>query len=120
MGLANKEADKTLKEKHTANVADAIKNFQRKEQIQLGQLDGVDITPFDFEFPEEALTQAKDYLSDRTALEEKIINKQGEINIPAATNLPGTPVGLEPPPNGGGVLPNLASKNSVVRCCPVR
>lgn len=79
--LEYRDAEKIKLEQHTSNVEDAIKKFQRKEQLLMGQIDGQDIAPIDFEFPEKALTSAKEILSDRAKFEQNLLTNDGSVNL---------------------------------------
>lgn len=82
----NKEAEqldgeKALKEQHASNVEDALKNFQRKQQISLGKIDDQDIDPFDYEIPEAVITQSADFLKDADKLDQTLFKKDGSVNL---------------------------------------
>jgi hypothetical protein len=79
--LQDLDAEKVKMELHTSKVEDAIKNFQRKQTLQLGKVDDQEIAPVDYDVPDEVLTEVKEILSDRAALESKLYNKEGDLNL---------------------------------------
>lgn len=80
--LVDQDAEKELTEKHAANVANAVAKYQRKQQLKLGQRNGVDLSPVDFDVPDEALTLAKEYIgTDPKQLHKKLFTESGEVNI---------------------------------------
>jgi hypothetical protein len=79
--LAERDAEKNKVEKHTSKVEDAIKKYQRKDTLALGQIDGQDIAPIDFEYSDTALTSAKELLSDAAKLDQNLFTNDGGVNI---------------------------------------
>lgn len=81
--LAEKDAETVFMGKHTSTVEDAIKKFQRKQTFELGKnVDEKDIPPIDdFEVSETALASAKEVLSDYTGFKNKLLTKEGHVNL---------------------------------------
>lgn len=80
--LADQDAEKQKVEQHASTVEAAIKNFQRKEKLELGQIaEGQDIAPIDFEYSDTALTSAKELLYDAAKLDQNLFTKDGGVNI---------------------------------------
>lgn len=79
--VAEDDAEKTKMEQHSSKVEDAIKNYQRKETLNLGQLDGVDLPPIDFEVSDAALTEASAILKDPAKLQQHLYTKDGDLNL---------------------------------------
>lgn len=80
--LAEQDAEKTKMEQHTSKVEDAIKNYQRKEQLVLGQIiEGQDIAPIDFEYSDTALNSAKELLIDAAKLDQNLFTNDGGVNL---------------------------------------
>lgn len=75
------DAEKIKMEQHSSKVEDAIKKFQRKEVLKLGELDGVEIPSIDFEYSDTALNSAKELLRDGAKFDEQLFNNEGELNI---------------------------------------
>lgn len=76
-----KDAEKKQMELHSSKVEDAIKNYQRKQTLELGKVDDTDIPPIEDEVPEEALQQVKEIIKDRLKLEKQLFTEDGGINI---------------------------------------
>lgn len=75
------DEEKTKMEQHASNVEAAIKDFQRKQSLNLGQLDGQDIAPVDYEIPEEVISKTADLLKDASKLDQQFFNKDGSVNL---------------------------------------
>lgn len=75
------DAEKKRMEQHTSNVEDAIKSYQRKQTLELGKVDDIEIPPIDLEVPESALDEVKELLKDPEKLENLLYNKDGNINL---------------------------------------
>lgn len=74
------DADTARKQQYASNVEAAFTSYQRKQEIDLGKVDDVQIPPVEFEIPETVLTEAKTFL---TSLESQILNKDGTWNLEA-------------------------------------
>jgi len=79
--VQDSDAEKKRMEQHTSNVEDAIKNYQRKQTLELGKVDDTDIPPIEHEVPEDALTEVKELLKDPVKFEQLLFNKEGDVNL---------------------------------------
>lgn len=80
--LAEQDAEKQKMEQHSSKVEDAIKKYQRKETLVLGQIvEGQDIPPIDFEYSETALQSAKEILIDAVKFEKQFFTNDGGVNL---------------------------------------
>lgn len=75
------DAEKKRMELHTSNVEAAIKNYQRKQTLELGKVDDTDIPSIEHEVPEAALEEVKNLLKDPVALEKQLYTKDGDVNL---------------------------------------
>lgn len=79
--LQEQETEKQKMEQHTAKAVDAIKNFQRKQTLQLGERDGVQLSPVDFDVQEETLNEVLDIIKDPVKFEQLLYTKEGDLNL---------------------------------------
>lgn len=79
--LDEKDADAKKLEQHTSKVEDAIKKYERKTKLEIGQADDQKIDPIDFEYSDTALTSAKALLSNRSEFEKQLLTKDGHVNL---------------------------------------
>lgn len=79
--VKEKDAEAKSMEIHTSNVEDAIKKFERKMKLELGQVKDQNVDPIDFEVPDSAITSTKELLSNRSDFEKKLLTKDGHINL---------------------------------------
>lgn len=75
------DVEKKKMEQHASNVEAAIKNFQRKQTLELGKVDDTDIAPIEHEVPEAALEEVKNILKDPVAFEKQLYTKDGDVNL---------------------------------------
>lgn len=81
------DAEKKRMELHSSKVEDAIKNYQRKQTLELGKVDDADqadstvIPPFEDEVPETALAEVKEILKDPEKFEKQLFTKDGDVNL---------------------------------------
>jgi hypothetical protein len=75
------DAESKRMEQHTSKVEDAIKNYQRKQTLELGKVDDTDIPPIEDEIPEETLNEVKEILKDPVKFEQQLFTKDGDVNI---------------------------------------
>lgn len=75
------DAEKKRMEQHTSKVEDAIKNYQRKQTLELGKVDDTDIPPIEDEIPETAFAEVKDILKDPVKFEQLLFTKEGDVNL---------------------------------------
>lgn len=79
--LQEQETEKQKMEQHTAKAVDAIKNFQRKQTLQLGERDGVQLAPVDFDVQDEVLNEVLDLIKDPVKFEQNLYTKEGDLNL---------------------------------------
>lgn len=79
--LQEQEVEKVKMEQHTAKAVDAIKNFQRKQTLQLGERDGVQLTPVEYDVQDEVLNEVLDIIKDPVKFEQHLYTKEGDLNL---------------------------------------
>lgn len=79
--LQDTEAESLRKEQHTTKAVDAIKNFQRKQALQLGEYDGNPLAPVEYEVPDTVLNKVLDIVKDPVKLEQHLYTKEGDLNL---------------------------------------
>lgn len=68
-------------EQHTAKAVDAIKNFQRKQTLQLGEREGVQLSPVEYDVQEETLNEVLEMVKDPVKFEQLLYTKEGDLNL---------------------------------------
>lgn len=81
--LQQADEEKAKIEQHASNVEAALKAFNRKQTLNLGQLNGEEIAPIEYEMPEEVLSKTADVLKDAVKFDNTFFNKDGSVNIEA-------------------------------------
>jgi hypothetical protein len=79
--LQELDAEKVKMEQHTAKAVDAIKNYQRKQTLQLGERDGVQLSPVEFDVQDEVLNEVLEIVKDPVKLEQHLYTKEGDLNL---------------------------------------
>lgn len=79
--LQEQETEKQKMEQHTAKAVDAIKNFQRKQTLVLGERDGVQLSPVEYDVQDEVLTEVLDIIKDPVKFEQNLYTKDGDLNF---------------------------------------
>lgn len=81
--LQELETEKKKMEQHSAKAVEAIKNFQRKQTITLGERDGAELTPIEFDLAqhEEVLNEVLEIVKDPVKLEKHLYTKEGDLNL---------------------------------------
>lgn len=79
--IADKDADIALVEQHASNVEAAIKKYERKQTIDMGQVEDQKIDPIGFEVPESAITSAKEIIGDLPTLKKNLLTETGHVNL---------------------------------------
>lgn len=79
--LADEDADASLVEQHASNVEAAIKKYERKQTIEMGQVEDQKIDPIGFEVPESAITSAKEIIGDLPTLKKNLLTETGHVNL---------------------------------------
>lgn len=79
--IADRDADTALVEQHASNVEAAIKKYERKQTIEMGQVEDQKIDPIGFEVPEAAMTSAKEIIGDLPKLKKQLLTESGHVNL---------------------------------------
>jgi hypothetical protein len=79
--LQEQETEKQKMEQHTAKAVDAIKNFQRKQTLELGERDGVKLSPVEYDVQDEVLTEVLEIIKDPVKFEQHLYTKEGDLNL---------------------------------------
>lgn len=79
--IADRDAKKSKLEQHASTVEAAIKTYQRKETLDLGQIDDQKIDPIDFEYSDAALASAKEILIDGAKFDENLFTNDGGVKL---------------------------------------
>lgn len=79
--IDDEDATKLRMEQHSSKVEDAIKRYQRKNQLDLGQLNDQKIDPIDFDVDDAVMTQVKEVLGDRSKFDNTLLTDDDHLNL---------------------------------------
>lgn len=79
--ISEQDAEKAKAAEHTSKVEDALKNFSRKQTLQLGEYDGQKLDPVEFNVPDEVIQKVSEILKDPANLQKQLYNEDGSLNL---------------------------------------
>lgn len=79
--ISEQDADKAKAIQHASKVEAALKAFQRKQTLQLGEYDGHKLDPVEFDVSDEIIQKVSEILKDSATLKKSLINDDGSFNL---------------------------------------
>lgn len=77
----DEDTNKATKKQHASNVEAAFTAYQRKQKLEFGKVDDLEVPPVEFDIPETVISSVKDSIKDKAKWESQIYNKDGSVNL---------------------------------------
>lgn len=79
--ISEQDAEKARAIQHASKVEAALKTFQRKQTLQLGEYEGQKLDPVEYDVSDEVLQKVSEILKDPAVLKKSLVNDDGSFNL---------------------------------------